>query len=588
MIIYYQGLDNNEFLYTNQEYYNDMLQIDKDEYDIQPTVEFTMPGKLLNDTEFDLYIEYIGMDEYGTPNQKNINLKVLLDKFGIRQTELQYIADIGTLIHEQFIQQEGYESIKVIYDSAFFIKTGRIRYIFSCLKVHLTITSKNYWLAKLMGVKPNEKLESVFDTKTQTCSLTFNYPFCVNFVETLYVTCPYISKQMQLAKHKKYVILKRQIDAAPFSRISVSGDIVSTITKEQLFKGLQIAFCDENFQELPLDKPEINTDLDYQQQKYGFNLSLAIQKSRIKAQLEVEMQRRNESKQQMDEREAYIKRQQDFERKMFDFKYNYDTNEKLNKIFDDSLVMQQQKYFEEHNKLQEIIKHRIESGVPYTPQDKQRIANLNGINQKYDKQIKNAMQTQRELYAKSKDNNLPLEKQIEVQKQLNQFFNENKDIYNKLYLTIHGIQKRLQSVANNSYDEDFKHLVPYRESAAKHFEKASPAVKQKIMEEVEEYKLRLDALDELMKEEKISATERDRFVQADSNNLQKRISQMENSKIKMSTQYNLLDAAARELEKSKDVNQQKVFDTAMKYGVDSSMLINAYNLMQQNILQEEE
>ncbi|CAL6035466.1 Hypothetical_protein [Hexamita inflata] len=264
MIIYYQGLDNNEFLYTNQEYYNDMLQIDKDEYDIQPTVEFTMPGKLLNDTEFDLYIEYIGMDQGGTPVQKNINLKVLLDKFGIRQTELQYIADIGTLIHEQFIQQEGYESIKVIYDSAFFIKTGRIRYIFSCLKVHLTITPKNYWLAKLMGVKPNEKLESVFDPKTQTCSLTFNYPFCVNFVETLFVTCPYISKQMQLAKHKKYVILKRQIDAAPFSRVSISGDIVSTITKEQLFKGLQIAFCDENFQELPLDKPEINTDLDYQ------------------------------------------------------------------------------------------------------------------------------------------------------------------------------------------------------------------------------------------------------------------------------------------------------------------------------------
>ncbi|CAL6035464.1 Hypothetical_protein [Hexamita inflata] len=339
---------------------------------------------------------------------------------------------------------------------------------------------------------------------------------------------------------------------------------------------------------LSLQFEGLNPHSQCQQQKYGFNLSLAIQKSRIKAQLEVEMQRRNESKQQMDEREAYIKRQQDFERKMFDFKYNYDINEKLNKEFEDSLQMQQQKYFEEYDKLQEFIKHRIESGVPYTPQEHQRIANLKGINDKYIKQIGEVMQTQRELYAKSKDNNLPLDKQIEVQKQLNQFFNENKDIYNKLYLTIHGVQKRLQSVTNNSYDEDFKHLVPYRESAAKHFEKASPAVKQKIMEEVEEYKLRLDALDELMKEEKISATERDRFVQADSNNLQKRISQMENSKIKMSTQYNLLDAAARELEKSKDVNQQKVFDTAMKYGVDSNMLINAYNLMQQNILQEEE
>ncbi|CAL6052157.1 Hypothetical_protein [Hexamita inflata] len=393
---------------------------------------------------------------------------------------------------------------------------------------------------------------------------------------------------MQLAKHKKYVILKRQIDAAPFSRISVSGDIVSTITKEQLFKGLQIAFCDENFQELPLDKPEVNTDLDYQQQKYGFNLSLAIQKSRIKAQLEVEMQRRNESKLQMDEREAYIKRQQDFERKMFEFKYNYDVNEKLNKEFEENYQILKQKYIEETDKLTQLSQHRKESGVPDTPQDEQRVNYLHNLNEKCSNQIEKTRQTQKELYAKSKDNNLSLDKQMEIQKQLNQFFNENRNTYNKLFITEHGILKRLQSIANNSFDKDFKHLKETKEIVEKQFEKANPIIRQKIMEEVDENKLRQDALDELVKEERITVEARNKFVQDDFNNLQKRISQIQNSKIKMSTQYNLLDAAARELEKSKDVDQQKVFDTAMKYGVDSNMLINAYNLMQQNILQEEE
>ncbi|CAL6006059.1 Hypothetical_protein [Hexamita inflata] len=196
--------------------------------------------------------------------------------------------------------------------------------------------------------------------------------------------------------------------------------------------------------------------------------------------------------------------------------------------------------------------------------------------------------THKELYAKSKDMNQPLNKQMDVQKQLNQFFNQNMDTYNKLFITEHGISKRLQSIANNSYDQDFQHLGPYREAVQKHFEKANPIIQQKILEEVDEYKLRIDALDDLLKDERVSAAERDRFVQEDYNNLQKRLSQIENSKLKMSTQYNLLDAAARELEKSNDVTQQKVFDTAMKYGVDSNLLVNAYNLMQQNILQEEE
>ena len=54
MILYYEGNTNNEFLYTDQSYFSEMLSIDKVEYDFQPIVEFTLPNNLLDGTSLSM------------------------------------------------------------------------------------------------------------------------------------------------------------------------------------------------------------------------------------------------------------------------------------------------------------------------------------------------------------------------------------------------------------------------------------------------------------------------------------------------------------------------------------------------------
>ena len=52
--IYYQGTNNNEMLLTDMIYIQDMLEIDQEEYDVQPSISFTVPGSLLNQTSINL------------------------------------------------------------------------------------------------------------------------------------------------------------------------------------------------------------------------------------------------------------------------------------------------------------------------------------------------------------------------------------------------------------------------------------------------------------------------------------------------------------------------------------------------------
>ena len=52
--IYYQGTNNNEMLLTDMIYFQDMLEIDQEEYDVQPSISFTVPGGLLNQTSINL------------------------------------------------------------------------------------------------------------------------------------------------------------------------------------------------------------------------------------------------------------------------------------------------------------------------------------------------------------------------------------------------------------------------------------------------------------------------------------------------------------------------------------------------------
>ena len=100
MILYYEGTTNNEFLYTNQAYYDEMQSIDKVEYDFQPIVEFTLPNNLLDGSSISMTAEAV--DIINTDTVATVTFKVPLDNFGVRQTELLYLADISTAIFNAF------------------------------------------------------------------------------------------------------------------------------------------------------------------------------------------------------------------------------------------------------------------------------------------------------------------------------------------------------------------------------------------------------------------------------------------------------------------------------------------------------
>ena len=53
---------------------------------------------------------------------------------------------------------------------------------------------KGYWLCKLLGAIENEVYTSDENDTDCIYSITFDKLFRVNFITTLYVLCPYISK----------------------------------------------------------------------------------------------------------------------------------------------------------------------------------------------------------------------------------------------------------------------------------------------------------------------------------------------------------------------------------------------------------
>ena len=121
MILYYEGTTNNEFLYTNQDYYNEMTSIDKVEYDFQPIVEFTLPNNLLDGSSISMTAEAVDLNDLADPT--TVSFEVPLDNFGVRQTELLYMADINTAIYDAFIDESKgqYIPITSVYDSKFFV-----------------------------------------------------------------------------------------------------------------------------------------------------------------------------------------------------------------------------------------------------------------------------------------------------------------------------------------------------------------------------------------------------------------------------------------------------------------------------------
>ena len=221
MILYYEGTTNKEFLYTNQDYYNEMESIDKVEYDFQPIVEFTLPNNLLDGSSISMTAEAV--DIINTDTVATVTFEVPLDNFGARQTELLYMADINTAIYDAFIDESKgqYIPITVAYDSKYFVQYGKTRFNF---KTPTTMIVKGYWLCKLLGAIENKVYTSDENDTDCIYSITFDKLFRVNFITTLYVLCPYISKQTSMTKYKKYIIIRRTLDQPPLTFLSIASE----------------------------------------------------------------------------------------------------------------------------------------------------------------------------------------------------------------------------------------------------------------------------------------------------------------------------------------------------------------------------
>ncbi|CAL6011934.1 Hypothetical_protein [Hexamita inflata] len=273
--IYYQGSVNNERLLTDAAYFNDINEIDKDEYDIQPTVIFTVPDNLINENTIFVTVDSIKRSD---KEVYTCTFPVTLAKdFGIRQTELQYINDIMETILDTYNKTYiiDYEQVIMEYDVKYFQRLYKTRLLFS---VKATICVQHYWLAKLLGAEVGKTYTSV---ETQNGhAITFDNKLVLNFIKTLHVFCPIIQEPTLLktpdgkSSISKYLLIRKNLDAAPQSTVTITIGTVATIRRQYLLQGIQIQFTDENFVEIPL------TD--------KYNLELTIGKSKRRQEFEIE------------------------------------------------------------------------------------------------------------------------------------------------------------------------------------------------------------------------------------------------------------------------------------------------------------
>ncbi|CAL5979715.1 Hypothetical_protein [Hexamita inflata] len=154
MIIYYEGYQNEDFLYTDYQYYRELSQIDNEEFDIQPTVSFVVPGTLLDGSKIILRTLYKGLNETGQMVIKDTGDYVveLPKEFGTRQTELMYLVEIANLIQEQ-IQTKIDKEYMVIAQTEWLQKHLKARFAISGEQTTIKFPEESYWLAKLLGAK---------------------------------------------------------------------------------------------------------------------------------------------------------------------------------------------------------------------------------------------------------------------------------------------------------------------------------------------------------------------------------------------------------------------------------------------------
>ncbi|CAL6053970.1 Hypothetical_protein [Hexamita inflata] len=480
MIVYYEGSQNQEFLYTDDSYYFDLSKIDKEEYDIQPTVNFTIPGQLLNNTKIILRTRYKGVGSSGNVEILDTgDYIVQLDKdFGTRQTEMIYLDEITGLIQTAARLATKEQQFLVAVDTEQLVKNLKTRLRFEGEQTTIKFPEESYWLAKLLGAKVfkskelqprtdningqqvkfdeegNEldangliipdKLNNKTMYVTNNQYIKFDYTFYLNFIKTLHITCLYITKQTVLSKYKQYIILRHELNVTPLARVKITSGFSSTITKDQIYKGIQIGFCDENFHTIPMDP-----DTTYE-------LEISISKSLRKQQLEIDRKTVSDSEYQRQER---IQMNLEFEKRdqeirEFDLNYGYN-RELFNK--DQAII---QKYNEDlqarQAEIAPILKQAEEDKLGLSQHYKEALLMYNTFSNQMIGEISQMATYERNLYKTSTDFNIEPHIQRQAARELSKFYKDQKQEnveynYQRLYERQKGVYNRMQSIINSDY-----------------------------------------------------------------------------------------------------------------------------------------
>ncbi|CAL6110856.1 Hypothetical_protein [Hexamita inflata] len=480
MIVYYEGSQNQEFLYTDDSYYFDLSKIDKEEYDIQPTVNFTIPGQLLNNTKIILRTRYKGVGSSGNVEILDTgDYIVQLDKdFGTRQTEMIYLDEITGLIQTAARLATKEQQFLVAADTEQLVKNLKTRLRFEGEQTTIKFPEESYWLAKLLGAKvfKSNNLQPRTDTingqqvkfdeegneldangliipdklNNKTMYVTnkqyikFDYTFYLNFIKTLHITCLYITKQTVLSKYKQYIILRHELNVTPLARVKITSGFSSTITKDQIYKGIQIGFCDENFHTIPMDP-----DTTYE-------LEISISKSLRKQQLEIDRKTVSDSEYQRQER---IQMNLEFEKRdqeirEFDLNYGYN-RELFNK--DQAII---QKYNEDlqarQAEIAPILKQAEEDKLGLSQHYKEALLMYNTFSNQMIGEISQMATYERNLYKTSTDFNIEPHIQRQAARELSKFYKDQKQEnveynYQRLYERQKGVYNRMQSIINSDY-----------------------------------------------------------------------------------------------------------------------------------------
>ncbi|CAL6010098.1 Hypothetical_protein [Hexamita inflata] len=568
MIVYYEGSQNQEFLYTDDSYYYELSKIDKDEYDIQPTINFTVPGQLLNNTKIILRTRYKGVGSSGNVEILDTgDYVVQLDKdFGTRQTEMIYLDEITGLIQTAARQATKEQQFLVAVDTEQLVKNLKTRLRFEGEQTTIKFPEESYWLAKLLGAKvfksnylqPTEgfdeegneldangliipdKLNNKTMYVTNNQYIKFDYTFYLNFIKTLHITCLYITKQTVLSKYKQYIILRHELNVTPLASVKITSGFASTITKDQIYKGIQIGFCDENFHTIPMDP-----DTTYE-------LEISISKSLRKQQLEIDRKTVSDSEYQRQER---IQMNLEFEKRdqeirEFDLNYNYNRE-----LFNKDLEVIK-KYNEDlqarQAEMAPLLKQAEEDKLNLSSHNKEALLMYNTYSNQMIGEISQMATYEQNLYKTSTNFTIEPHIQREAARKLSQFYKDQKQEnveynYQRLYERQKGVHNRMKSIIDTDYhkyvlgQEDIFGQI-FGENGTKERDRVNAITNQKlrVKQEValQELKIRQEQLKSSLDQKYISEDDYNKLYKEYENQYIDKVNRYSTESDKLGQEYN--------------------------------------------------